>query len=747
MVCRRHVWPIAFFMVLCTVSAPDSSLSLDDGSDLPYYIKADALSYDDATKTYQAAGQVTISRGDASLHADSVSFNKATKEVTASGGVRFFSGFDWLTGSRIVANLETGTGTVYDGTLFIQQSNFYVGGDEIQKTGKDSYYVKEGRFTTCRGDSPDWEITGRDLRVTLEGYGTARHATLRAKSIPVLYAPFLVFPAKTRRQTGLLVPEMGYSNRNGFGYSQPFFWAISESSDATLYENYLADRGIKHGLEYRYFLTPGSKGAVMSDFLWDQKIDAVMGSKDSITDGFEGFGGDDEDRTNRDRWWLRLKSDQELPAGFEAKCDLDLVSDQDYLREFSRGYSGYKDSDDYFFKEFGRGLEDRTETVRLNQLNLNRRWEQYSLNTDIRWYDDVIARKDHDPDPTLQMLPHVQFARSRQGLGGSPLQLDLESAYDYLWRDYGTKGHRADFRPRLYYPVTLFNHFDFDPSFGVGETLWQVEEYENEVPAIERPFRSRTLFDFKADLSTEFSRVFQAEGQSANKIRHAIRPQIVYEYVPVPEDENYPYFEGVDGLEEKHLVTYSVTNSFTAKTAQEHHPGNGPRQDFGKYHYNDSCRIKLAQSYDILEARGGKRSGKKRPFSDITGEVEFQLPGNGDLYADLGWSPYDSEFTSHNALLAFGNDRGDNAFIDYRYTKGETRSIQARLNVKLFGPVSTYCEFERDLKDAQDVETIIGFRYEPQCWSLDIGFAHDRAIGSRECFFEVSLNGLGKAGG
>src|SRR5262249_17361244 len=59
-------------------------------------------------------------------------------------------------------------------------------------------------------------------------------ATFRINDVPVLYFPYLPFPANTDRQTGLLMPRIGYSNRRGLVYEQPFFWAIDKSSDITL---------------------------------------------------------------------------------------------------------------------------------------------------------------------------------------------------------------------------------------------------------------------------------------------------------------------------------------------------------------------------------------------------------------------------------------------------------------------------------------------------------------------------------
>jgi LPS-assembly protein len=602
-------------------------LSNDAQQDLPYHIKADSLGYDDNTRTYTARGRVTITKGNQSLQADAIDFNAGTMEAKAWDNVHFRWGKDWLSGTRLEINLDAGIGTLYDGTVFIRESHFYIRGDRIEKTGKDSYYIADGRFTTCDGDSPAWKVTGKDLRVTLEGYGTVKHAAFWAKSVPVLYAPFLVFPAKTKRQTGLLVPQVAYSDRDGLQYHQPFFWAISESADATFYEHYMADRGVKHGLEYRYVLTPGSKGAIIYDFLYDRKIDDSTGSQEPAGSRYKGFRGDSEDRLNKKRWWLRMKSDQDLPAGFKAKLDMDLVSDQDYLREFSRGYSGFKSNDSYFHKEFGRDLDDYTDTVRLNRLNLSRAWDQYSLNADFRWYDDVIIRKNDEPDATLQRLPSISFEGSKQKLSALPLYFDLESSYDYFWRDYGTRGHRADLHPRLYYPLRVCNYFDFEPSVGLRETIWHVERYEDETPRKEDWLHSRKGFDFKVDLSTELSRIFHLKGEIFDMIRHAVRPRVVYNYVSLPEQEDYPWFEGIDRIEEKNVLTYSVTNNFTAKSI-ERQDGRAGQQDHAtpRYRYHDFCRIKFTQSYDILEARRDERGKKKGLFLILKGRSNWNYP-------------------------------------------------------------------------------------------------------------------------
>lgn len=746
---RAYYLGILLWLGLWSSLASADMKSVEAGPDIPVHIKAVSLAYDKTTATYRARGNVTIERGDQLLNAEAVDLNVETMKAVAVGDVRLASGGDRLTGERLEINLDEGVGTLYNGILFIQESHFYIRGGKIEKTGKDAYHVRDGRFTSCDGDSPAWEITGKDLRVDVDGYGIAKHVALRAKSIPVLYSPLLVFPAKKKRQSGFLFPQLFYSDQDGMEYNLPFFWAISDSRDATFYQHYMAHRGVKHGAEYRYVSSLETKGCFMFDYLYDRQLDDGTVAGESTGYHYEGFRGDDDDRLNRKRWWVRARSDQDLPAGFEAKLDVDLVSDQDYLREFDSGYSGYEASDTYYLEEFGRELDDQTDTVRLNRLNLNRNWDYYALGVDFRWYDNVTARKHDRPDETRQNLPSISFSGSKQRISDSSFYIDLETSYDHFWRDVGTRGDAMDLHPRVYAPTTLFRYFDLEPSVGVRETLWQVEEYEPADIRKEDRIDSRELYDLKCDLSTELARIFTAGFAGIDKVKHAIRPQVVYDYVPSADQQDLPDF--VDAVEKRNVITYSVINNFTARLLKEMDSrperGDGAQPPVPEYRYLDVCRIELKQGYDIAEARRPTDGqGKRRPFSNVEAVMEFTPSDFLALEGNSTWSPYDGEFKSYDAMMALRDGRGDEVSVDYRYKQDSSESILTKAFVNLVASVSAYWESERNLISGQEIETVVGFRYRPQCWSLNLRYTDDKAVGVQEYFFEVSLYQLGGVG-
>ncbi len=414
----------------CLVCLPDRTAAvtkIDDPGAVSWNLSAESVIYDRTTDLYIAKTQVIITGGQTRLEADYVEFSNTTKEVSAKGHVKLISGGDVISCNALQVNLATETGLIDQGTVFIQKNHLYIHGEQIRKTGRFTYDAKRGSITSCDGETPDWKITGKDVNVTIEGYGSAKDTVFWARNVPALYSPFLVFPVKTQRQSGLLIPEVSSSDRQGFVYTQPFFWAISPSSDATLYAEFLSDRGVKLGTEFRYVADDHSRGIWQLDYLSDDKIDD--GTSATRDYRFEST----PQRTNSDRYWLRMKMTRHCLMIF-CQLDVDLVSDPDYLLEFKDGLSGYDSSNQLFAREFGRDLDEYDDKVRSNSLILDRTATRYALAIRALWYDDVAARRAHADDTTLQTLPGIEFSTARRQLGPTGLYYSLDSQLDTFFR-------------------------------------------------------------------------------------------------------------------------------------------------------------------------------------------------------------------------------------------------------------------------------------------------------------------------
>lgn len=721
----------------------------DADSDKPWHINAEKITYDEKADIYIASGNVSITKNDIKISADFVRFNYKTMKVDASGHVLLTSKEEFLTGSSLEFDLETKTGIIYNGTIFLKENHFYIRGDLIKKVGEHTYTADKASISTCDGDKPAWKITGRNLKITIEGYGFVKHAAFWIKDIPVMYMPYMVFPVKLKRQTGLLPPQMSYSDRNGVEYIQPFFWAINKSSDATFYEHHLQHRGDKVGLEYRYILSKNSKGTLMYDYLNDRKIDDGTGSSS------EDWGYEDDNvlRPNSDRYWFRMKYDQEMPLGFSAKLDLDIVSDQDYLHEFRDGYTGFDETDEYFYKNFGRELDDYNDSTRVNRLNLNKSWFNYSMNIETRWYDNVIIRRQEELDTTLQKLPFVEFDGPKQRFLGTPFYFDLDTEYTHFYRKDGTTDqyitscHRTDVYPRFYLPLRFKNYFTLEPSYGIRTTAWHVDEYEI-TPTENDRTQNRTIYDTRLDLSTEIYKIFDIDGKNVDRIKHAVRPQIVHDYIPEKIQDQYPSFDSIDRIDKKNLVTYSITNTFTSKLKEYIKKTDGHNEDNNElysFKYHQFMRFKLEQSYDINKAN----ETDPQPFSPIKGTLELVPLRYFSMDADAEWSQYEDEIVSHNVAATLFDKRGDKLFVEHRYERDSSESVQdgkesiyTHLFLKISDNLSTYGEYERNIYDKENMKKGVGFLYESQCWSIEVIYTDEAE--EQKYLFMVNLYGFGQ---
>ncbi|MEH0019042.1 MAG: LPS assembly protein LptD [Desulfobacter sp.] len=722
-----------FFCLFLTGSAL-AMPQMENPKEVSWHISALMVTYDNERELYVAEDNVIITGGKTRLEADYVEFSNITKDAFAQGNVLFISGGDTITCNAMQINLLTEKGTINKGTIFVQDGNYYISGENLRKTGEFTYDAQRGSITTCDGETPDWKITGRDIKVTVEGYGTANHTALWAKKMPVIYSPYLVFPVKNKRQTGLLFPGISDSERKGFGYEQPLFIALSRNSDATVYAHYMSDRGVKIAGEFRYVLDHQSKGMLIMDYLDDDKID-------DGTDDTENYSFSSTDqRTNHDRYWFRMKHDQTLPYNFKAKLDIDYVSDADYLLEFRDGFTGYDATDDNFEDMFGRSLDEYDDTTRKNSLLVTRAWSKYNLNLQALWYDNVVARQQDTADTTLQTLPSIEFDASRQKIGESGFYYKLDSEFRSFFRqdttDSETNGRRIDVYPKFFYPTNLGKSFFFEPFIGVRGTAWHTDNYVDN-SGDDTDFRTRGLYDIGAQLSTSLNRVFILNNSFAEKIKHEIVPKLEYSFLPDEDQNDLPSFDTLDDIEEENLLTWSITNTFTSRKTVQKPDGTTATQ------YKELAWIKLYQDYDIRHERDGENA-TDRPWQDLKLKYELNpfhyLSSDGEVAMD----PYNRHFTEVKVGATLRDNRGDSIYTSYRFTQSSTHTWYTRFNAAITDYLNAYYSFENDLEDKTTIETRTGIEIEKECWALAFEFRDSSA--DMTIAFMITLKGIGEFG-
>ncbi|MCW7753663.1 LPS assembly protein LptD [Desulfobotulus sp. H1] len=679
----------------------------------PYVIHAERLGYDPVSGQYRAMGKVRIEREGTILTADRAIYNPEANTFTGEGNVVLETGGDRMTGERIHYNMEEDTGTVEKGYIFVTESQFRLRGRRIERTGEHTYIAEGAGLTACEGDVPDWEITASRIHVTLEGYGTLQHGAFRIKGFPVLYAPWVLFPAKTQRQSGLLIPDFSLSDRYGYEHVQPLYLVLSDSSDATFYYHFMEKGRDRMGLEYRKVWSTEDRLTM--------RVDGLKDSRTPETEKAPDYSGD--------RYWFRMKQNVSFGSSAMGFVDLDLLSDPDYMDDFKDGTLGYAKSNALFQGEFGRDLDAEKERTRTNRFLLTGSGEVFRMEGEFVWEDDVRRRSLDLKDSTVQRLPQIRVSTRRQAMAWLPLYHDFEAEGTYFHRIDGERGSRMDLAPRMYAPFRM-GPFSAEPSVGLRQTYWYTE---NPLDPDDKGLSmdDRTLYDARFDLFTEIYRVFDLERTAADKIRHSIQPRLTFEFVPHKDQDTLPDFDDLDRIGKRRLVTYSLTQSLTARF-----PGQDVDDRDRLPEYREFLRLKVSQSYDIDKA---KEDGETA-FSDAKAELSL-FPADGvRLFGDISWSPEEADWNTYSAGmdLRHGSHR---FYAEHRYSKDVSASMHLRGYLGLTDNVGFLWNYARNMKDDIINRQDYGIRYNRGCWQLDLIYSDDKD--DRKLGFFWTLTGLG----
>jgi len=687
----------------------------------PVTIEANSITYDRDEDTYHAEGKVIITFPRGIMTADSVVLNKATNSALAEGHVVIKSEGDILEGDRVIFDIATETGIVYRGKMFIDRNHFYLTGEKIERRSEATYNIKDATVTTCDGASPDWQLTAREVNVTVDGYGTLKHGKFLVKDLPILYVPYLIFPAKTTRQSGFLFPRLAYSrDRHGLDIELPFYWAISKSKDATFYQRYMEKRGWKEGVEFRYFISEDSFGTFYGDFLNDTRQVA------------ETSGGISRDwASDQKRWSFYLNHETSFSEGIYLRTDIAKVSDNWYFKDFS--------TSNYYLDHYLQNEEGRFKKVSfvgnesLGSLNSTGRlvkdWKLYNLTGLVSYTDDFRSASN---DSTLQKYPEIRLTGVKQPFFGTPLNFELAASYDYYYRTEGEKGHLYDIQPTISLPFNLRDYLQLTPEMGVKGTFWDQDDSD---AANSDKHGDRKIYNAGATLTTEIHHLFDWGGKTMEKIRHEIKPELTYTYVANIAQDNRPDF--VTEIKGENNLAYALINTFTARLKGKD----------GRISYRELLRLKLAQTYDIKEARKDVISpGEgKRPFGDLDVELDCMPLEYLSLRGRNRFSVNSGDWKQTNYDLYLNDWRGDSATLGYRYTQDSVEEINLSLKALITKSLDMTYVMRKNNLDAKYIERTYGLNYRRQCWNVE--FSYSDSENDRRFMVSFSLYGLSRGGG
>jgi LPS-assembly protein len=542
------------------------------------------------------------------------------------------------------------------------------------------------------------------------------------RNTPVLYLPYFIFPAKTTRQTGFLLPYISHStDKLGWDIELPFFFAISENVDATLYQRYMDKRGFQEGAEFRYSIGERSFGTLYGSYLNDTM---------KIVDGETGALERDWPEGHK-RWSYYVNHETRFSGGFYLRTDITRVSDNWYFRDFdSHNYylSNHGDDDDTDRFQRVSFSGDKSLPSLDSKARLVKDWSLFNLTALVHYTDNFQSPSNGG---TLQKYPEITLTGIKQPLFGSPLNVKIESFYDYYYRETGERGHLLDLHPAVYLPLRLGHYLRVEPEVGFRETKWDAEYNGG---SEEGNHSSRAVFNAGAVLTTEIDRIFSVGVGKIEKIRHRVKPELSYTYIPYVDQDDLP--DIADEIPETNILNYSVTNTLTARE----------RDGEGNITYREVFRLKLGQNYNIREERRNLEDpgDRRRPFGDIIIEMDVNPVSNLAFDSDAIVDVNAGEWKELNGRLDIRDERGDSLTTEYRYTQDSVEELNLFARAKIVDTLDLLYGLKRNELYKKNLETKLGFDYHRQCWGTEIQYVD--SDDDRRVMVIFSLYGLGGVG-
>ncbi|MBT8382830.1 MAG: LPS-assembly protein LptD, partial [Ignavibacteria bacterium] len=106
-------------------------------------------------------------------------------------------------GAKMTYNFKTGQGSLSAADTEIEGA-FYQG-EKIKKVSKDTYFIKDGIYTTCDEDCPHYHFYSPKMKVIQEEQLAAEWIWLTFGDVPVpIPIPFIIIPLQSGRRSGII---------------------------------------------------------------------------------------------------------------------------------------------------------------------------------------------------------------------------------------------------------------------------------------------------------------------------------------------------------------------------------------------------------------------------------------------------------------------------------------------------------------------------------------------------------------
>ncbi len=773
-----------------------ASSKLANGQSLPFDISARTIDFDTSGSILTATGNVIISYATLVAEASKVTVDTASNEAQLTKDVRISEINANMTAQKATINLETQEGSLEDVFLNFEDGDYRVLAKEVRKESGETYSLKEAILTTCNcpegEDCRPWSLYAGESRVEKDGYGEAWNSTLRVYDVPVFYLPYMVFPAKSKRQSGFLPMTFGPSRRTGVSAFVPFFWAINDSTDSTITGVY--ESKVRTGVDVelrKLFQRNHSLEAGLVYFNESQRAGKLLGTR------VDGLADPSLDENRFAGYW------KELWTGKVGEQPLQLIVDGHFV------------SDDLLPREYERSAiaDNNARFVTSSAVLRTPIGDDFSLDLSSE-YNQSMVQSD---DLVFQRLPELSLTGMNffRPFGESPYGLRLVVSHSAdttnFWRTEDYTGIRSEIYEKFKLPFYVGNLLDGSVEAGVRATQYQLnagdQVSDSELDSGVDPLTTllpdssnRLLPSLTAKVGTSFEKVFPVEEgnlfkfigelgslgrtQQITRMKHTIEPGLKYLYIPDVDQSDNPQFDSQDQIAQRNVVTYSLTQRLFTRyeprnkylfgveevTPRPENLGgltaSGPLDesvqfgvdpavsgDYAPLRRGDVSELvtfKLSQSYNLLNPEDVGAPAGTSALSDANADLLLYPNEYVRLRGRTDFNIEESSFSSYLVEGQLSNSRGDLVRSRLRFVDGipETRQLESGIEIGLTDRIrfGYYTRYDDSIKKFIEQRAGVRLSSACNCWNFDVLVSDQTNPDNTKLTFNITLMGLGEIG-
>ena len=685
-----------FLLLLSFVSF---ALVAQELSDLIQF-QADSYSTNLQTQKTEVSGNVHLRLGDRELFADKLTVDPGMGDVECAGKVLYRQGSLEIEANGVKFNLKTGLGVFYDAAVR-RPGAFQLEGKEIERIGENVYNAKVAKISFCQDCPQSWSLVGDRVRVNTERYAEFHHAVLQIKDTPVLYLPFVYYPAVDRRFTGLLIPYFKFSTALGAQLGIPFYYAPTNNLDFTLDYRYMSRGGHRNDLQTRYVFS--DRSFFKSDTSW---IRAASGAS-----------------MLSDRYGIHYQNRSQFLKNWAFIARGDQVSDLDMSYHFE---------DD--------SLESRLPHLS-HDLALEAQYENFALSLGVMAPQNNLQRSSRELGSVRWTLPQLKV--------GTPLTPIYENFLSALrFEELSVRRFENGFGSRVVgrdpqsnfivsgerytglFDLSLPLNFDVLRAYSKAHFRGDFYSFAS---GVNEKNATRSKVSFEQSIEGDIWKVWNTGWSDMPRLKHVVTPFMSYFYSPadIHSDHqffnvNAPQFDLFDGSLPSEEIRLGTEEQERLLREHSFVTYGFKTQLLGKFASNEQIQeilfLGLHHEYNLRENSFGRwRLFAQGRYNSIV------------LESQVSWSPRSTRLDILNGLSL---DKKYYNLSLYQTVNPSADNIGGELRLKRLGPfeLSTAQNFDRSEGKLLEQKYFISYASFSKCWKFD--FALKRKLGDND--FEYS---------